>query len=68
MINLICNICLSQGFLNAVRNLISHAGHMNCVAPRIDFDNHKPFEETTNEFFMFENYFYNISGSPRDWI
>ena len=38
------------------------------VAPRTDFDDRKPFEETTNEFFIFEEYFCDISGSPKDCI
>ena len=35
------------------------------IAPRIDFDDHKLFEETTNMFLIFGDYFYDISGSPR---
>ena len=33
------------------------------VTLRNDFDDHKPFEETINEFFIFEKYFSDISGS-----
>ena len=35
------------------------------VVPRIDFDNHKPFEETTNEFLILERYLDVVSGSPK---
>ena len=42
--------------------------YFGSVAPRIDFDDCKPFEETTNEFFIFKKYFYNILDSPKDWI
>ena len=38
------------------------------VASKINFDDHKLFEETTNEFFMFEDYCYDVSGSLRDWV
>ena len=36
------------------------------VAPKIDFDDHKSFEKTTNIFSIFEDYFCAISDSPRD--
>ena len=36
------------------------------VAPNIDFDNHKSFEETTNMFLIFGEYFYDVSDSPKD--
>ena len=35
------------------------------VTPKIDFDDHKSFEETTNEFLTFEKYFSDVSGSPK---
>ena len=38
------------------------------VALKIDFDYHKPSEETTNMFFIFREYFYDISDSLKDWI
>ena len=38
------------------------------VAPRIDFDNRKPFERTTNEFLIFKEYFCDVSDSPKDWV
>ena len=38
------------------------------IAPRIDFDDHKLFEETTNEFSILEKYFSIISGSPKCWV
>ena len=38
------------------------------VAPRIDFDDRKPFEETTNMFHIFKKYFCDVSGSLKDWI
>ena len=38
------------------------------VALRINFDDHKLFEETTNVFSIFGDYFYDISGSLRDCI
>ena len=46
--------------------LIFYSAALFHVAPRIDFDDHKLFEETTNKFSMFEDYFYDVSGSPRD--
>ena len=36
------------------------------ITPRIDLDDHKLFEKITNEFSIFGDYFYDISGSPRD--
>ena len=38
------------------------------VALRINFDDRKPFEETTNVFLFLKKYFYNISDSQKDWI
>ena len=40
-------------------NLLLH------VASRIDFDGHKLFERTTNEFLILERYFSVISDSPK---
>ena len=36
------------------------------VASKIDFDDHKPSEEITKKIFIFEDYFYDVSDSPRD--
>ena len=38
------------------------------VTPRIDFDDRKLFEQITNMFLIFEKYFYDVLGSPKDWI
>ena len=38
------------------------------IALRIDFDDHKLFEKTTNEFLVFREYFSDISGSPKYWV
>ena len=35
------------------------------VTLRINFDDHKLFEETTNKFFILEEYFSDVSGSPK---
>ena len=35
------------------------------VAPRTDFDDHKLFEETTNEFLILERFFDIVSDSPK---
>ena len=39
---------------------------MELVASRIDFDDRKSFEGTTNIFLIFEEYFCDISNSPKD--
>ena len=38
----------------------------SCVTLRIDFDDRKLFEKITNEFLIFEEYFCDISESPKD--
>ena len=55
--------CHTLGAHLAVRIIIHN---ILFVASKIDFDDYKLFEETTNIFFIFEDYFCDVSDSPRD--